>query len=66
MMPNHTPLTNEVRTHVPTDAAAFHLNRKTQTLRGWAMRNDGPVKCVRINGRLAWPVSEIRRALGVA
>ena len=30
------------------------------------MRNDGPVKCLRINGRLAWPVSELRRLLGVA
>ena len=27
---------------------------------------DGPLRPMRINGRLAWPVSELRRVLGVA
>ncbi len=26
----------------------------------------GPIRALRINGRLAWPVAELRRVLGVA
>ncbi len=61
-----TPLALETRTALPTQEAAGHLNRAQQTLRMWAMREDGPVRPLRINGRLAWPVSELRRVLGVA
>lgn len=61
-----TPLALETRTALPTQEAAGHLNRAQQTLRMWAMREDGPVRPLRINGRLAWPVSELRRLLGVA
>ena len=61
-----TPLALETRSALPTPEAAYHLNRAQQTLRLWAMRNDGPVKCLRINGRLAWPVAELRKVLGVA
>jgi hypothetical protein len=61
-----TPLELETRSALPTPEAAYHLNRAQQTLRLWAMRNDGPVKCLRIQGRLAWPVAELRRVLGVA
>ena len=53
----------ETRTALPTCEAAYHLNRAQQTLRLWAMREDGPLRPVRINGRLAWPVSELRRVL---
>jgi hypothetical protein len=60
-----TPLALEPRTALPTTEAAAHLNRAQQTLRLWAMREDGPLRPVRINGRLAWPVSELRRVLGV-
>jgi hypothetical protein len=60
------PLALETRSALPTPEAAYHLNRAQQTLRLWAMRNDGPVKCLRINGRLAWPVAELRKVLGVA
>lgn len=56
----------ETRTALPTCEAAFHLSRANQTLRLWAMREDGPLRPMRINGRLAWPVSELRRVLGVA
>lgn len=61
-----TPLSQEARSALPTHEAAVHLNRAQQTLRLWAMREDGPVLPLRINGRLAWPVSELRRVLGVA
>lgn len=51
--------------HVPTDQAAFYLNRKPQTMRHWACFENGLLKPIRINGRLAWPVSEIKKLLGV-
>jgi hypothetical protein len=61
-----TALKHETRASLPTPEAAFHLNRKQQTLRGWACHEDGPLRPMRINGRLAWPVAELRRVLGVA
>ena len=61
-----TPLALETSTVLPTPEAAFHLNRAQQTLRLWACREDGPIRPIRINGRLAWPVAELRRVLGVA
>jgi hypothetical protein len=60
------PLEQVNRPTVPTEQAAHYLNRRPQTLRHWAMRDgSGPVRPVRINGRLAWPVSGIKAALGV-
>ena len=61
-----TPLALETRTVLPTPEAAFHLNRAQQTLRLWACREDGPIRPLRINGRLAWRVSDLTRVLGVA
>ena len=60
------PLELESRPAVDTAAAAHYLNRKPQTLRGWACMENGPLRPIRINGRLAWNVSELRRVLGVA
>ena len=61
------PLELVNRPTVPTEQAAHYLNRRPQTLRHWAMRDgSGPVRPVRINGRLAWPVADLRRVLGVA
>lgn len=57
------PLELEIRPAIPTDAAAYHLNRKPQTLRVWACEENGPIRPIRINGRLAWPVSVIRELL---
>lgn len=59
-----TPLEQETREVLPTAVAARHLLRKEQTLRGWACREDGPIRPVRINGRLGWRTTEIRRLLG--
>lgn len=56
----YTDLTLEIRSALPTNDAAFHLNRKPQTLRTWACFENGPIKPVKINGRLAWLVSDIR------
>ena len=61
------PLESVTRPTVDTATAAYYLNRRPQTLRHWAMRDgSGPVRPIRINGRLAWNVSELRRVLGVA
>ena len=71
-MQNATPqqfptLESVTRPTVETAAAAYYLNRKPQKLRCWAVYQDGAVRPIRINGRLAWPVSELRRVLlGVA
>jgi hypothetical protein len=46
-----------------TSAAAYYLNRCNYTLRKWACFENGPIRPVRINGRLAWPVAEIRSLL---
>ncbi|MDR7375413.1 hypothetical protein J2X19_000071 [Rhodoferax ferrireducens] len=61
-----TALEHETRSALPTPEAAFHLSRAQQTLRLWAMREDGPLRPMRIHGRLAWPVAELRILLGVA
>ena len=65
-VPTFAPLDRETRTAVETDCAAYHLNRKPQTLRAWACKEDGPLRPVRVHGRLAWPTAELRRVLGVA
>lgn len=62
---NFVPLERETRAHLPTPEAAYHLNRAQQTLRLWAMRENGPVRPVRVHGRLAWPVADLRRILGL-
>ena len=56
----------EHRPAVPTEQAAYYLSRRPQTLRGWACNEDGPLRPLRINGRLAWPMAAIRQLLGVA
>jgi hypothetical protein len=59
-------LLTENRPAVDTAAAAYYLTRRPQTLRGWACHEDGPLRPIRINGRLAGAVADIRRLLGVA
>ena len=58
-------LQQEARAGLPTNEAAFHLNRAQQTLRLWAVKEDGPLRPLRINGRLSWKTDDIRRLLGV-
>jgi hypothetical protein len=61
-----TPLDQEHRVNITTAEAAAHLNRAQQTLRIWACRENGPIRPIRINSRLAWPVADLKRLLGVA
>jgi hypothetical protein len=61
---NLFPLLETVtRPTVPTDAAAYYLNRTPQTLRKWACLENGPIRPIRINGRLAWRVSDLQNLL---
>ena len=60
------PLELVNRPTVPTEQAAYYLNRRPQTLRAWACLENGPLRPHRIMGRLAWSVAEIRAVLGVA
>ena len=57
----YTALVRENRTVIDTNEAAFHLGRKPQTLRKWACHEDGPLRPIRIMGRLAWNVADIMR-----
>lgn len=59
------PLEQVTKPAVDTEAAAYYLNRRPQTLRIWAMR-EHPIRPIRIHGRLAWSVADIKRVLGVA
>lgn len=54
----------ETRTHVETECAAFWLNRKPQTLRAWASKENGPLRPSRLHRRLIWSVADIKRVLG--
>jgi hypothetical protein len=51
------------RDTLPTDDAATAINRAPQTLRKWACLENGPIRPIRINGRLAWLVSDLRNLL---
>lgn len=51
------------RDHVATHEAAHALTRKDQTLRKWACLGNGPIRPVRVNGRLMWRVADLARLL---
>ena len=64
----YPPLEAVNRPTVTTEQAGYYLNRRPQTMRCWACKQTFPdgLRPLRINGRLAWPVDELRRVLGVA
>ena len=59
------PLEELTRPAVTTREAGHYLNRSEQTLRIWACKGNGAIRPIRVNGRLAWPVADIKRVLGV-
>lgn len=59
-------LESVTRPTVETAAAAYYLNRKAQTLRCWAVYQNGAVNPIRISGRLAWKTDDLRRVLGMS
>ena len=59
------PLELVTRPTVETAAAAFYLNRRPQTLRIYACQENGPLRPIRVHGRLHWKTDDLRRLLGV-
>lgn len=51
------------RDTLPTNEAAVAINRAPQTMRKWACLENGPIRPIRINGRLAWRVSDLKTLL---
>ncbi len=64
--PAFTPLELETRPTVCTAAAAHYLHLRPQTLRVYACKECGPIRPIRINGRLHWSTQQIRALLGAA
>lgn len=62
------PLSEEKRQAVGTELMCYHIGRKPQTARTWAMNESYPpaLRPIRILGRLAWPVAGIKEVLGVS
>lgn len=56
----YPPLETVTSPTVPTEQGAFYINRKAQTLRKWACLENGPIRPIRIHGRLAWRVSDLK------
>jgi hypothetical protein len=62
-MPMLTNTVNDLPSVMDTNRAAATINRAPQTLRKWASQESGPIRPIRINGRLAWRVSDLRALL---
>ena len=60
------PLALVTRPNLTTAEAAYYLNRRPQTLRGWACLENGPLLPTRINGLLAWNTTTVKTLAGVA
>lgn len=46
-----------------TKEAARLLNRTPQTLRVWAMCENGPIRPQRMNRRLSWPTADVMKLI---
>lgn len=62
------PLALVTKPNLTTAETAHYLNRRPQTLRGWACLENFPagLRCKRIGGLLAWPTAEVKALAGVA
>ena len=63
--PQFPTLETITRPTLNTAEAAFYLNRRPQTLRGWASGEIGPIRPLHMHGRLAWPLREIKALMGL-
>ena len=65
--PQYLPLEQVTRPNLTTAEASFYLNRRPQTLRGWACHSGtGPLVPKRIGGLLAWSTATVKALAGVA
>lgn len=62
-MKNDDQLLRQLPEILDTAAAAAAINRRPQTLRKWACKGCGPIRPVRIHGRLGWRVDDLRRLI---
>jgi hypothetical protein len=62
----YLPLEQVTKPNLTTGEAAYYLNRRPQTLRGWACLENGPLRPRRIAAILAWSTSEVKALAGVA
>lgn len=62
----YPPLALVTRPNLTTAEAAYYLNRRPQTLRGWACNEDGPIRPIRIGGLLAWNTATVKTLAGVS
>ena len=61
------PLEQVTKPNLTTAELAYYLNRRPQTLRGWACHSGtGPMVPKRIGGLLAWSTAETKALAGVA
>jgi DNA-binding transcriptional regulator YiaG len=51
------------RLGLSTKEMARLLNRKPQTLRVWSTYEQGPIRPLRVNGRLFWLLADAQRLL---
>jgi hypothetical protein len=61
----YLPLEQVTRPNLTTAEAAYYLNRRPQTLRGWACLENGPLRPTRIGGLLAWSTATVKALTGV-
>jgi len=59
----YPPIEVLTRSAVTTQEAAYYLSRRPQTLRAWSCLENGPLRPIHLNGRLAWKVSDIKSLL---
>ena len=59
------PLEQVTKPNLTTGECAHYLNRRPQTLRGWASTEAGPLRPKRIHGLLAWSTAEVKALVGV-
>jgi hypothetical protein len=59
------PLEQVTKPNLTTGETAYYLNRRPQTLRGWACLENGPIRPRRIAGLLAWNTTEVKALAGV-
>ncbi len=63
--PAFPPLALVTKPNLTTGELAYYLNRRPQTLRGWACNEDGPIRPKRVGGLLAWSTVEAKALAGV-
>lgn len=54
---------HELPAILDTAGAARALNRQPQTLRKWACFGSGPIRPIKIHGRLGWRAEDLRRLI---